>query len=382
MHKRAMTSLNEFAQAKLQALGARNLRRTPAVTARGDGQSAIRHNQQIISFSCNDYLGLSQHPDVKAAAARAIENYGTGAGASQLVTGYHPLLKELEEKVAAFKEMEAAAIFGSGYLTNMGSIPVFVRKGDLILLDALCHSCLFTGAQLSNAARMTFGHNDLSHLEELLQENRHHYQQVLIVTEGVFSMDGDLAPLKEMTELARAYDAWLMADDSHGFGVVDGGKGVAGDVPVRMGTFSKALGSYGGYIAADRPVVDLIKNRCRSLVYTTALPPASAAAALAALELIETNPALCAGPNSKARLFADAIGLPVPEAAIIPLILGSPERALKAADDLAARGFLITAIRPPTVPEGTARLRIAFSAAHKNEDVLALAETIRELGLV
>ncbi len=382
MHKQAMTSLNDFAEQKLAALDAMDLRRQTIVTARGAAQSARRDGRDGISFSCNDYLGLSQHPAVKAAGIKAIQDYGAGAGASQLVTGHHPLLQELEQKITRFKGTDAAAIFGSGYLTNMGSIPVFAGEGDLILLDELSHSCLFTGAQLSNAAGLTFRHNDMDHLNALLADHRKAHRNALIVTEGVFSMDGDLAPLERIGDLARHYEAWLMVDDSHGVGVTGGGKGSAGNIPVRMGTFSKALGSYGGYIAADQPVIDLIKNRCRSLIYTTALPPASAAAAIAALDIITDDPGLCAEPNRKARLFADQVCLPQPAAAIVPIILGTPERALKASRALAEQGFLVTAIRPPTVPDGTARLRIAFSAAHRDEDVLALAGAIRKLARI
>lgn len=368
-----MRSLDLFAAEKLDQLEARKLRRDLVETARIDVPTVTRNGRRLISFSCNDYLGLSQHPDVKRAAAAAIETYGAGAGASRLVTGNHPLHAELEARLAVLKETAAACVFGSGYLANIGVLCVLAGPDDLVVIDELAHACLNTGAQLSRARVARFRHNDIGHAAELLDAHRRAHRHALIVTETVFSMDGDLAPVTDLADLAAAHDAWLVTDDAHGFGVVPHARPSA---PIQMGTLSKALGSYGGYVCASAPVIDLVATRARSLIYSTALPPASVAAALAALDVIAAYPALRRAPLGKARRFTERLGLPPARSPIVPLVLGTPEAALAASQKLADAGFLVTAIRPPTVPEGTARLRFAFSAAHSDEDVERLAEAV------
>lgn len=384
----SMPSIDDFAAAKLAEIRAQGLHRAIQPTVRHADGTVTRDARRLVSFSCNDYLNLAHHPEVKARAAAAIEDFGAGAGASRLITGNHPLLDELEGRLAALKGTEAAAVFGSGYLANLGIIPCFAGPGDLILMDEYCHACLFAGAQISRAEVMIFRHNDMAHLAALLEEHRAAYRHALILTDGVFSMDGDLAPLPEMAPLARRYDAWLMTDDAHGVGVIgrDGrGSSFVGpekvDIPLQMGTLSKAIGSYGGYLCASRQVIDYVKNRARSLIFTTGLPPASVAASIAALDVIAREPDLRHEPIRKAGLFAAALGLPEPQSPIVPVIVGAPEAALQAAAALADRGFLVVAIRPPTVPAGTARLRITFTAAHDDGDVLRLAEALRDLGL-
>jgi 8-amino-7-oxononanoate synthase len=212
-------TLDQFAQSKLDDLERRHLRRALAETVREDGIWVEHGGQRLLSFSCNDYLNLTQHPAVKRAAMGAIEKYGAGSGASRLVTGNHPLYAELETRLARIKQTEAAVVFGSGYLANAGIIPVLIGRGGLVLADELSHACLFAGAQLSRGKVLTFRHNDLDHLRKLLAEHRSLHDHVLIVTDGVFSMDGDLAPLAELNALANEYDAWLMFDDAHGLGV-------------------------------------------------------------------------------------------------------------------------------------------------------------------
>lgn len=379
-----MQSLDDFANAKLAALEARQLRRTLQPTHRLDGLWVERDGRRLLSFSCNDYLNLSHHPAVKAAAKAAVKTYGAGAGASRLVTGDHPVIEALEAKLAAFKGCEAACVFGSGYLTNAGVIPVFVGEDDVILVDALSHACIWAGAKLSDATVHTYRHNDMDHLAELLSAPRASGSRVLVATEGVFSMDGDLAPLDRISELCAAHDAWLLVDDAHGMGVVGAGRGTAAlfptaDIPLQMGTLSKSLGSFGGYICGSRAVIDLVKTRARTLIYATGLPPASAAAALAALEIVETAPDLVAAPLAKARLFARAANLAEPMSPIVPIILGEAHTALAASQALEDQGFLVAPIRPPTVAEGTARLRIAFSAGHPDEEVERLAGALRAL---
>lgn len=376
-----MTSLDEFALAKLEATEARTLRRSLSETAHETGQRARRAGRSLISFSGNDYLGLTQHPVLKAAAKRAVDEYGAGAGASRLVTGNHPLYARLETKLAALKQTDAAIVFGSGYLANVGVIPALVGPGDLILADQLAHACLISGARLSGARVAFFHHNDADDLRARLGRDRASVRHCLIVTEGVFSMDGDLAPLGEIADVARRHDAWLMTDDAHALGVIGEGRGSAAQAnvwpDVQMGTLSKSVGSYGGYVCASRAVVDLLVTRARSLIYATALPPAVIAAAIAGVDIIARDEALCAKPLTHARAFARAAGLPVPESAIVPLVLGAPDVALAASRLLEEAGFLVVAIRPPTVPEGMARLRFSFAADHAMYDILRLAEVVR-----
>ncbi len=350
-----MDSLQAFARHKLDGLEALRLRRTPVETRRLDGLWVDREGRRLLSFSCNDYLNLSHHPEVKAAARDAIERYGAGSGAARLVTGDHPPLEALEAALAAWKGGQAACVFGSGFLAAVGTIPAVVGGGDLILLDALSHACLFSGAKLSGAQIETFAHNDAADLERLLEAHRGQARRALVITEGVFSMDGDVAPLDGISAAAERHDAWLMVDDAH------------------------ALGSFGGYICGDQPVIDLLKTRARTSVFATALPPASAAAALAALRIVEAEPQRVAALLAKARAFTAAAGLPAAQSAIVPVVMGSARAALDAQAALEAQGLLATAIRPPTVPKGTARLRLAFNAEHDDADIARLAKAVAAL---
>ena len=378
-----MRSLEDFAATKLGALERASLHRALAETDRLDGIWVERNGRRLLSFCCNDYLALSHHPAVKAAAVAAIERHGVGSGASRLVTGNHPLFGELERRLARLKGTEAACVFGSGYLANSGIIPALIGRDDLVLIDELAHACLWAGARLSRATVLPFRHSDMAHVEALLAEHRGRHPRALIATDGVFSMDGDLAPLPELSALATRYDAWLMTDDAHGIGVVGHGRGSTFahgadvDVPLQMGTLSKAIGGYGGYLCASAAVIDLIHNRARTFVYSTGLPPASVAAAIAALDLIESDPAYAALPLAKARTFTRLLNLPQAASPIVPLVIGEAEAALRASQVLEAEGFLVIAIRPPTVPAGTARLRFTFSAAHPDADIERLASIVR-----
>ena len=377
-----MRSLDDFAGEKLQALERAKLRRTPVVTACA-GIWAERDGRRLLSFSSNDYLNLSQHPDVIAAAIEAVARYGVGAGASRLVTGTHPLYAELESRLARLKGTEAACVFGSGYLANTGIIPALLGPDDLILVDELSHACIHAGAKLSGAAAYRYRHADTAHVEALLAAHRGAKARAMVATDGVFSMDGDLAPLAALSQLAERFDAWLLTDDAHGFGVVGGGRGsgftngARFDVPLQMGTLSKAVGAYGGYLCASRAVIDLMQTRARTFIYSTGLPPPVVAAATAALDVIERDPAYAAEPLRKAREFTRALNLPEAHSAIVPVIVGDAEAALGASDLLAEEGFLVVAIRPPTVPDGTARLRFAFTAQHSDADIARLAGVVR-----
>jgi len=378
-------SLDEVARGKLEALERRQLRRRLIETGRPGATAAVRDGAELVSFSCNDYLGLSHHPDVVAASVEAARRYGVGAGSSRLVNGNHPLYAELERKLAALKGAEDAVVFGSGYLTNVGVIAALVGRSDLILMDELCHSSLLTGAALSGARVLEFRHNDVAHAEALLAAERAAHRHCLVLTDGVFSMEGDLAPLPPLAALAAEHDAWLMTDDAHGLGVVGGGRGssFAFDppvaVPLQMGTLSKAVGSYGGYLCASSSVAELVRNRARSFVYSTGLPPATVAAASRALDLISSDSELVRRPLARARELTAALGLRPASSAIVSLPMGDAARALRASAALCEAGFLVVAIRPPTVPPGTSRLRVTFSAAHTSEQVAALAAAVRPL---
>ncbi len=379
-----MHSLDRFAQDKLDELKRRNLHRSLTDTLREDGIWVERGGRRLLSFSCNDYLNLTQHPAIKQAAIAAIEEYGAGSGASRLVTGNHPLYAHLEARLAQFKRAEAACVFGSGYLANTGIIPVLIGEDGLVLLDELSHACIYAGAQLSRGRMMTFRHNDVNHARELLAAHRAEHDRALIVTDGIFSMDGDLAPLAELLALAVEHDSWLMSDDAHGIGVVGGGRGSSfvGNahmpVPLQMGTLSKATGSYGGYLCASAPVIELMRNRARTLIYSTGLPPASVAAAIAALDLIEREPGYAALPVQKAKAFTRRAGLPEAQSPIVPIVIGDEEAALAASQFLESEGYLVVAIRPPTVPAGTARLRLTFTAQHPDDDIGRLADIVRD----
>jgi 8-amino-7-oxononanoate synthase len=378
-----MRSLDLFARDKLAERERDNLRRSIVETESGDGVHVVRNGRALLSFCSNDYLNLSQHPAVKRAAAAAAETYGAGAGASRLVTGSHPLYAELESRLARLKGTEAACVFGSGYLANAGIIPALAGRGDLILIDELAHSSMHTGARLSGATIMPFRHNNGAHLGALLDVERARFRHALILTEGVFSMDGDLAPLPDLSAIANRHDAWLMSDDAHGIGVLGGGRGSAyastppAAIPLQMGTLSKAIGSYGGYLCGSRAVIDLMHNRARTLVYSTGLPPAALGAAIAALDIIESDPELAALPVQKARAFTRAANLPAADSPIVPVTIGDADAALRASALLEDEGFLVIAIRPPTVPEGTARLRVTFNAAQPDAAIERLAGLVR-----
>ncbi len=381
-----MESLTRFAATKLDRISAANLHRTLKPTGRGAPIVVTRGGREMVSFCCNDYLGLSQHPKLKQAAIEAVTRHGVGAGASRFVTGNNPLYDELEARLADLKSTPAACVFGSGYLANLGIIPTFAGRGDVIIGDEMMHACMHAGARLSGAETHLFRHNDLGDCRRLLAAHRGGHGTCLVMTEGVFSMEGDRAPVRELATLAAEFDAWLLTDDAHALGVIGEGRGSGfGDdgepiaVPLQMGTLSKAAGVYGGYLCAGAAAIDLLKHRARSLIYTTALPPMVLAGAIAALELIATDPELVAAPLNKARLFTSRVGLAPAQSAIVPVVLGDPETAMAAAQTLEDKGFLVIAMRPPTVPEGSSRLRITFSAAHRDDEVLALADCVAEL---
>lgn len=369
-----MAELTTYCETELRALATQHLRRTLRVSM-GGGITVEQDGARYVSFASNDYLGLRTHPAVIAAGQNALAEYGAGAGASRLVTGNHPLYAPLEDTLAAMKNAEAALVFGSGYLTNLGVIPALLGKGDVIFADKLVHACIIDAAQLSGARLIRFRHNDMDHLAALLKAHREESPHALIVTDHVFSMEGDVAPLAEISALAEQYDAWTMVDDAHGLGIVP----AAASIDLWMGTLSKSAGCYGGYVIARRAVIDFFATAARSFVFSTGLPPAVCACALAALEVMRAEPERGVRALALARRVTDALGLPPAQSAIVPVILGTAEAALAASEALKARGILAVAIRPPTVPPGTARLRLAFSAEHTDGQVAALIVALKEI---
>jgi 8-amino-7-oxononanoate synthase len=339
-----------------------------------------------LALASNNYLGLTHHPDVIAACLEAAAKYGTGSGAARLVTGSHPLYEVLEKKLAAFKHTEAAITFGAGYMANIGVISALMNKNDLIFSDALNHASIIDGCRLSGAKIVVFPHADTKALEKLLAHTPCAGKR-LIVSDGVFSMDGDIAPLDRLVALAESFGALLMIDDAHATGVLGEGRGTAhhfgleGRVDVEMGTLSKALASAGGYVAGSRELIDYLVNKARSYIFSTALPPALIAAAAAALDILRESsvPVDRLAHNSRffrGRLAEHGLSPGGSLTPIIPLIVGGSETALGAARALREEGLIVGAIRPPTVPRGQSRLRLTVSAAHTEEDLENAAKTI------
>lgn len=365
------------------------LRRLSPLDGRRPGR-AVQGGREYVDFSSNDYLGLSHHPDLIAAASRALESCGVGTGASRLMSGDLKLHHALEEEVAAFKGRESALVFNSGYQANTGVIPALVGRHDVIFADRLCHASQFDGAALSRARLLRFAHNDVEHLQTLLERERTRHDRALILTESVFSMDGDLAPLRALVELKERHRCLLMVDEAHATGVfgragrgLAEAEGVGARVDVLMGTFSKALGGFGAYLAAARVMTDYLVNSARSFIYSTSLPAAVIAADLAALAVCRREPGRGPALLARAEKFRAAVVAAGWSAAgssqIVPVMVGESAAALRHAQELLRRGFRVLAVRPPSVPEGTARLRLSICQDHSEEDLSSVAEALRGL---
>ena len=369
--------------AELAALRDDGLLRTLKPLAGCHGPVIEREGAKLWNFSSNDYLGLAADPRIATALLDGVARHGAGAGASRLLTGTHPAHLELEQSLADAKSSESALVFSSGFATAVGALPAIATKGDTLILDKLCHACLIDGARLSGATIRVFPHNDLEKLARLLESTTTKAAddaRVIVITESVFSMDGDLCPLREIVDLKEKHGALLLLDEAHAFGVLGpAGLGLAEQlglqdrIDFQMGTLSKAAGLAGGFIATSRAFAELLVNRARSFVFSTAPPPALCHAATAALALIRSpdGTALRQSLRDNIDLITDRHPSP-----IIPLILGENETALAASNALEQAGFLVPAIRYPTVPRGAARLRISLSAAHPTAAVQALALTI------
>lgn len=363
---------------QLRSLEAAGLLRKLSPLDSPAGPRVTREGREFWNFASNDYLGLARHPEIENALIEGVRKYGAGAASARLVCGTLPPHRLLEDALAAAKQTEAALVFSSGFATSLGTIPAIVDKSDFVVLDKLSHACLVDAARLSGATLRVFPHNDMAKLERLLAGIRakHPHARILVVTESVFSMDGDVCPLPQIVNLTEQHDALILLDEAHGFGVLgETGMGLAeleglqGRITFQMGTLSKAAGLSGGYIAASREWIDLLVNRARSFIYSTAPPPALAHAACTSLGIIRADE----GRKLRQQLREHISRIGKSPTPVQPMILGSNEAALAASAKLADAGFLVPAIRYPTVPRGTARLRVSLSAAHPPDAVNALA---------
>jgi 8-amino-7-oxononanoate synthase len=364
---------------RLEELRAMGLYRRMRMVSGPQGPRVLLDGKRVLLLCSNNYLGLADHPQVRQAAADAAMRYGVGAGASRLVSGNMTLHRRLEERLAEFKRTERCVLFGSGYLANVGVIAALAREGDVVFSDALNHASIIDGCRLAGAETFVYDHLDTEHLEWGLREAGG--RGGLIVTDSVFSMGGDVAPLERIVELARHYDARVMVDEAHATGVIGpGGRGavadagIEGEVDVVVGTLGKALGSYGAYACCDGEMARYLVNSARTLIFSTGPAPPVVAAALTALDLVRENPRRIDRVRRNAQTLRDALGrhgLPVPhgESAIVPLVLGDAARAVAVCERALRRGVFAQAIRPPTVPEGGSRLRLAAMASHNTAEL-------------
>ncbi|WGL15676.1 8-amino-7-oxononanoate synthase [Microbulbifer bruguierae] len=386
-----MTSLSDFLQARLSERRAQQLYRSHKTLAAAPGPVALVDGCELITFSSNDYLGLATRPEVIAAQQRGAA-LGAGATASHLVNGHFEIHQQLQHKIAEVTGREAALLFGSGYMANVGIINALVGRGDVVVQDKLNHASLIDGGLISGAQLLRFAHSDVAALERQLRRARAAGDgKILLAVDGVYSMDGDIAPLAEMAALCGKYDAWLMVDEAHGFGVTGskccpcaGSAAAAGldqdSAPIVMGTLGKAAGNGGAFVAGSQALIDYLTQFARTYIYTTGMPPAVAAGCLRALELMQQEP-LRQTLDQRIDYFrrrAAVLQLPLQQStsAIQPLVLGCEQSVLAVAEQLRNSGYLVGAIRPPTVPAGTARLRITLSAAHSEAQIEGLLRAL------
>ena len=367
------------------------LRRHPREVASPQGRTVLVDGRELLCFCSNNYLGLANDPALKRAAKEAVDRFGTGGGASRLICGNMSPHLQLERAVAGLKGTEDAILFPSGYAANVGTIPALVGRGDAVIIDRLNHASLVDGCRLSGAKLLVYPHCDVGKLKHLLGR-RDEFRRVLIVTDGVFSMEGDIAPMTEIIDLAGRFDAMTMIDDAHATGVLgpNGGGTLehlaidAGRVDAIMGTLSKAVGSIGGFVAGSNELIDYLRNTARSFIYTTALPPGDCAAALAGLAIIREQPERRERLWRHARRIRDAfssagLGCGLGSTPIIPLIVGDSARAVEVSDRLLERGILVPAIRPPTVPRGSSRQRLTPISTHTDDDIGRLIDATLEM---
>lgn len=362
----------------------RSLKRLQSAT----GPRAVIDGRKVILLCSNDYLGLATHPELKKASSEAVEKYGTSSAASRLISGNMELHLNLEEELASFKGAEAALLFNSGYVANIGAITSLVGKGDLVFSDELCHASIVDGCRLSRATIYVYPHCDVSALESMLKRAVPSSKK-LIITESLFSMDGDFAPLREVAELARKFEAWLMVDEAHAFGVFGpGGRGLVNQyglaeaVDIQMATLGKAFGSFGAFVACAKATRDYLINKSRPFIYSTSLPPAAIAASEAAIGLVERSDdlrqrLLLNSDFFRRRLSELGIDTLKSSSQVVPLLAGDAARAMEVSSAMLERGVYAQGIRPPTVPQGKSRIRCSITAAHTAEDLEYSIEAIK-----
>ena len=377
---------------QLVAINEQGLYRNRRVSETPQGIEVIVDGRKLINFCSNDYLGLANHPTVIEAFKTASEQYGVGSGSAHLICGHSRVHHQLEQELAEFTGRDRALLFSTGYMANLGVISALLGRGDSVYEDRLNHASLLDGGLLSGAQFKRYRHADIEHLQSRLASDWR--QNKLVVSDGVFSMDGDLAPVKQLAKTAKEHGAWLMVDDAHGLGVIgDQGRGLLAlckadqvDVAVLVGTLGKAFGTFGAFVAGSEELVELLIQKSRSYIYTTALPPAVAAATRASLKLVIAEQWRRDHLTDLAQHFrrgAGQLGLRImpSSTAIQPVLIGDSERALAVSRELQEQGFLVSAIRPPTVAQGSARLRITFSALHTVEHVERLLDALDQSGI-
>lgn len=373
-------------RAQLEAKEKEQNKRSIKVYEPIDAVRVKRNNREFLMMASNNYLGLTHDLRVQQAAKYVVEEYGTGSGGARLTSGTFPLFNELELGIADFKHTEQALVFNTGYMANVGTITALMNKNSIIISDELNHASIIDGCRLSGARIERYNHKDIEHAEHILKNYKSSHK--MIITDGVFSMDGDIAPLDRLYELSKEYNALLMVDDAHATGVIGNGRGTAHhfgltDVDVQLGTLSKALGSVGGYVAGRKELIEYLVNYSRSFIFSTALSPADIGAALEALTIVKNEPLVVEQLNENTAYMANklqSMGIECDdETPIFPIIVGDNERALSLAYELELRGIIITAIRPPTVPVGESRLRMTVTAAHSQEQLDYVVNTLRDL---
>ena len=375
---------------RLQERNEQHLYRRRRLLESAQGARIQADGKSVLNFCSNDYLGLANHPRIVAALQKAADECGVGSGASHLVIGHSRFHHELEEQLAAFVKRPRALLFSTGFMANLGVVSTLVDRNDIVLEDKLNHASLLDGALLSRGQLQRYHHNDVAHLQQRLQEQQG--KRILVVTDSVFSMDGDVADLPDMADACQQHNAWLMVDDAHGFGVLGReGRGALDhfqlsteQVPVYMATLGKALGTFGAFVAGSDDLIECLIQECRPYIYTTAMPPAVAAATLESLKLLHDESWRITHLQTLIAQFragAKSRNLPVMESptAIQPLLVGDADKAVQLSDLLLQHGILVGAIRPPTVPQGSSRLRITLTAAHRSEDVEQLLNTLQAL---
>lgn len=370
-----MKQINRL-QKRIENLKSDNLYRKLTSCQNLPNNEVMIDGRKYLSFCSNDYLSLAFNEEIQKITQKAIEKYGSGGLSSRYIYGDNELYQKLEEKISQMNQKDSAIIFGSGYLTNIGVIPALCNKSDLILADKLSHSCLIDGAKLSGSKFTRFAHNNLESLENLLKKHRNNHQKCLIITETIFSMDGNLGKINEIIAIAKKYDCFLLTDNAHGLGVINE-KYDKYNLHLKVGTFSKSCSGYGGYVCADKIIIDYLRNFSKSAIYSTALPPAILANNLKALEIIEKGN-LTKELWENIDYFCDLMNIKNQESAIIPIIIGDARKTLEFSEKLKEKGFLISAIRPPTVAIGKSRLRITITASHKKSNLKILAKNIHK----